>query len=59
MLTEVDTTSFAVKINGVVVIPNLPSRMVAENLISSLPPAQRAVAEVVTMTKDGKTLLFG
>jgi hypothetical protein len=59
MLTEVSPVLFAVKINGVIAIPNLPSRFVAENLIASLPADQRVLAEVVPMTSDGKTMLFG
>ena len=59
MLTEVAPTFYAVKVNGIVVVPNLPSRQLAEAAIFNLPPEQRSVAEIVTLTSDGKMVLFG
>lgn len=59
MLTEVGTTLWAVRVNGRIVLPNLPSQRIAENAVLSLPPEQQQFAEVVPMTPDGKTVLFG
>jgi hypothetical protein len=59
MLTEVTPTMWAVKINGQIVIANLGSQRLAENAVLSLPAHQRALAEVVPMTQDGKMVLFG
>jgi uncharacterized protein YbaA (DUF1428 family) len=59
MLTEVAPTFYAVKVNGVIISSNLPSRQVAEAVMYNLPADQRPLAEVVIMTSDGKTVLFG
>lgn len=59
MLTEVAPTVWAVKVNGQIVISNLQSQRLAENAIFTLPENQRAIAEVVPMTTDGKAMLFG
>lgn len=59
MLTEVAPTFYAIKVNGVIVVQSLPSRQLAEAALFNLPPDQRALAEIVTLTSDGKTVLFG
>lgn len=59
MLTEINQTQYAVKVGGQIVQSNLPSRQLAEAVILTLPQEQRAIAEVVPITSDGKTVLFG
>lgn len=59
MLTEVSPTSWQVRIQGQVVSGNIQTKQLAEHFILSLPPAQRALAEIVPVTNDGKTVLFG
>lgn len=59
MLTEIATTSFSIVVNGQVLIRNIPSRQIAEATVFGLPTEQRAVAEIVTITQDGKALLLG
>lgn len=59
MLTEVSTTSYAIKVNGRIVVSNIPSRQIAEATLFGMAPDQRAVAEIVTLTPEGKSLLLG
>lgn len=59
MLTEIETTLWAVRINGQIVATNLPSRQVAEHTLLNLPADKQMVAEIVPMTPQGKTVLFG
>ena len=59
MLTEVGTTLFAIKVNGQTIATNIPSRSLAEATLFNLPPDQRNIAEIVPITCDGKTVLFG
>lgn len=59
MLTEVNSTMYSVVVQGRVVSTNIPSRTLAEATIFTLPPDQRAVAEIVPVTSDGKQVLFG
>ena len=59
MLTEVSTTSYAIKVRGQIVVSNIPSIHIAEATLFGMAPDQRAIAEIVTMTPDGKSLLLG
>lgn len=59
MLTEIDVTKYAIKLNGMIIKSNLPSRAIAEAELFKLPDHQRMVAEIVVMTQDNKTILFG
>jgi hypothetical protein len=59
MLTEVPTTTYAIKVNGQIVVPNIPSRSLAETALFMMPASQRVLAEIVTVTTDGKTMLLG
>lgn len=59
MLTEVSATSFSIVVNGRPIISNIPSRQIAEATMFNLPADQRAVAEIVTVTQDGRSLLLG
>lgn len=59
MLTEIGTTLWAVRVQGRIVVTNLPSQRLAENAVLSLPVEQRSLAEVIPVTPDGKTVLFG
>ena len=59
MITEVSTTLYAIKVNGVVVVPNIPSRQLAEASLFNLPPDQRAIAEIIVVTPGGQSLLLG
>jgi hypothetical protein len=59
MLTEVGTTLFAIKVNGQTIVHNIPSRLLAEATLFNLPPEQRALAEIVVVTSDGRSVLLG
>lgn len=59
MLTEVAPTLFCVRVNGHVIAPNLPSKTIAEQVVYALPVDQRALAEIVPMTADGRSILLG
>lgn len=59
MITEVAPTLWSVIVNGRTIASNLPSRVLAEAAMMSLPPEQRASAQIVPVTQDGKTVLFG
>lgn len=59
MLTEVSTMKFVVKVNGVIVSPTLPTRRLAESMILTLPADQQAIAEILTISDQGKELLLG
>ena len=54
-----NTVYYVVKVNGMEVTPKWPDRMMAENSLLSLPDDQRLLAEVVTVTADGKQMLLG
>lgn len=60
MLTEnTPPLQYVVKVNGIIVSSNLPSKQLAENVVFGLPPEQRAVAVIEPTTATGQTLLFG
>jgi hypothetical protein len=59
MLTEIGQTLYAIRINGRTIVPNLQSRQLAEATLLNLPADQRAIAEIVPITPEGKTVLFG
>lgn len=59
MLTEIGQTLYAIRVNGQIVASNLPSRQLAEATLLNLPAEQRALAEIVPVTPEGKTVLFG
>ncbi len=59
MLTEVNSTMYSVVVQGKVVAANIPSRTLAEATIFTLPADQRAIAEIVPVTSEGKQVLFG
>lgn len=59
MLTEVDSTKYSIVVQGRVVSTNLATRNLAEAVILTLPADQRAIAEIVPVTAEGKQVLFG
>lgn len=59
MLTEINTTLYAIKVNGHVMVANIPSRELAEATLFNMTPEQRALAEIVPVTPDGRSLLLG
>ena len=59
MITEAPPILYSVRVNGITVCSNMPSRTLAEAAILNLPADQRAIAEVVPTTADGKVVLFG
>jgi hypothetical protein len=59
MITETTPMLYSVRVNGVTVCANMPSRSLAEAAILNLPLDQRAIAEVVPTTAEGKVVLFG
>ena len=54
-----DVIYYVVKVNGNEVSPRYASALLAEAQIEKLSQAHRAVAEVVTVTAEGKDLLLG
>lgn len=50
---------YMVTVGGVAVSAALPSRMLAEQFISQLPPSQQTSAQIVSATPDGKQMLLG
>jgi len=60
MITDgMDTVFFVVKVNGVEKSTRFTDRMMAEMAIKDLPTDQQMLAEVQTITNDGKQLLLG
>lgn len=59
MLTEVSTTRFVVKVNGVAISTRLQTKTLAEAFLLTLAPQQRAIAEIVPVADNGKELLLG
>jgi len=62
MITEVPqsgSTKYVVKINGQVLSPTYPSRQLAESFVFQLSSDKQAIAEIVSVTGDGKQILFG
>lgn len=59
MLTEAQPTKFQVVINGIPYGAPQPTTQLAEMLLYNLTPDQRLVAEVRSVTSDGKQLLMG
>ena len=59
MITEATPILYSVRVNGVTVCANVPSRVLAEAAVLNLPVDQRAIAEIVPTTADGKVVLFG
>lgn len=59
MLAEVNPTLYCVRVGGRVIATNIPSRVLAEATLFQLPPDQRALAEIVPVTQDGRSLLLG
>lgn len=59
MLTEVETTQYAIKVQGQVV-GTYQTRTMAEAALIMMPAQARALAEVVTIQSGtGKQVLFG
>ncbi len=59
MLTEVETTQYAIKVNGQVV-GTYQTRMMAEAALMLMPASARPLAEVVAVQGGtGKQVLFG
>jgi len=56
---EVSTVEYILKVNGVPVSGKFTDRTACEMAKLSLPEEQRMLAEVVTVTTDGKQVLFG
>lgn len=59
MLTEVIPTMYTVKVSGKIIGSNIPSRQLAESMVFQLPADQRAVAQIIPTTPEGKTILLG
>jgi len=50
---------YVVRVNGSNITTPVTSRHVAETTLNSLPPETQALAEIVSVTTDGKEFLFG
>lgn len=59
MITETAPVLYSIRVNGITLNSNIPSRQLAEMAILNLPVEQRALAEIVQTTTDGKVVLFG
>lgn len=56
---DMNVVYYAVKINGVITSAKYSEKMMAEMAKEQLPEDQKALAEVVQVTADGKQLLLG
>ena len=52
-------TYYALKINGRIITPPLSERSLTETYRSNLPPDQKILAEVVSVTSTGQEILLG
>lgn len=59
MITEASPVLYSIRVNGITINANIPSRQLAEVAILNLPVEQRALAEIIQTTTDGKVVLFG
>lgn len=59
MLAEVQPTLYSIRVAGRVIASNIPSRQLAEAQLFTLPADQRALAEIVPVTQDGRSILLG
>ncbi len=56
---DMDVVYYVVKVNGVIVSPRYSEKLMAEMTIQNLTEAQKMIAEVVSVTTDGKQVLLG
>lgn len=56
---DVNVVKYVVKVNGVEISTRFGERMMAEMAMNNLPDEQKTIAEVVSVTTDGKQLLLG
>ena len=59
ILTDNQQIYYVVRVNGANITAPVTSKQVAESTLNTLPPETQALAEVVSVTSDGKELLFG
>lgn len=59
MLTEVNSTVYSVVVQGRTIATNIPSLGLAEATVFSLSAEDRALAEIIPTTTDGKQVLLG
>ena len=59
MLETQDTVKYAVKVNGAIVTKGFPTPGLAAYAIQNLAEDQQMLAEVVSVTEDGKEILLG
>jgi len=59
MLNDDQVVYYVVRVNGANVSTPVTNKAVAEMTKSQLPPETQALAEVVTVTGEGKEVLFG
>lgn len=59
MINEQPAVKFVVKVNGVPISSPLPSQLLREQFVASLPTRQQQLAEIVPVTPDNKQILFG
>jgi len=60
MITDdINAVKYVVRVNGVDISAKFNDRTMAEMALNSLPDEQRFLAEVMSVTADGKQLLLG
>ena len=57
--TSPHTQTWAIKLNGKIIVSNLASRYIAERTLATLNPNDIPLAEIVATTPDGKMVLLG
>jgi len=59
IIDDVNTVRYVIKVNGIEISDRFGERMMAEMAKNNLPNEQKLLAEIVTITTDGKQLLLG
>ena len=59
ILTDGTVVYYAIKVNGQLVSRAVSERAILEAQINTLPPNERAIAEIVTVTASNQEILLG
>lgn len=59
MLTEIESTQYVVKVNGIPVSSPQPTLRLAEAILLALPAQQQVLAEIIPVTSGGQQILLG
>ena len=59
LINEQEQVKYVIVVNGKRVSVPFATRMLAEQHLGNLPPDQQTLAEIVTVTEDGRQVLLG